>query len=257
MALLKVLLLLGLGVAVNSVSLQKRIIGGEKCRDDERRYHVKIYGHSKTWYHICGGSLISHRWVLTAAHCWESDPGWVIEAHVGVHPKSDPKEIHRITHYEIYRDSNGRKHDIMLLRLPRLTTIQPISLAACPDTLLLGTKVQIAGYGGSKLGLFNKRIHHISDDLQCAELEIDKRDKMEKLMAKDKFFEYSFQEWYSVRSANKDVSKSDSGGGWVFKNRLYGVHAFTSDKEYADNGPAGFMDVCGYKKWIDETINPS
>ncbi|XP_032413746.1 kallikrein 1-related peptidase b11-like [Xiphophorus hellerii] len=256
MALLKVLLLLGLGVAVSSVSLQKRIIGGEKCRDDERRYHVKIYGHNKTQDYICGGSLISHRWVLTAAHCWESDPGWVIEAHVGVHPKSAPKQIYTITHHEIYRDSNGRKHDIMLLKLPRLTIIQPVRLAACPDTLLLGTKVQIAGFGGSKLGLFGKRIHHHSDDLQCAEIEIDKHEKMEKLMANHEFFEYSFQEWYSVRSSKKDSSKGDSGGGVVFKNRLYGVCVFTSSYKYADNGPAGVMDVCGYKKWIDDTINP-
>ncbi|PWA28227.1 hypothetical protein CCH79_00018578, partial [Gambusia affinis] len=50
--------------------------------------------------------------------------------------------------------------------------------------------------------------------------------------------------------SHKHGNQSDSGGGWVFKNRLYGVHAFTSDKEYADNGPAGFMDVCGYKKVI-------
>ncbi|XP_023187247.1 kallikrein 1-related peptidase b22-like [Xiphophorus maculatus] len=255
MALLKVLLLLELGVAVSSVSLQKRIIGGEKCRDDERRYHVKIYGHNKTQDYICGGSLISHRWVLTAAHCWESDPGWVIEAHVGVHPKSAPKQIYTITHHEIYRDSNGRKHDIMLLKLPRLTMIQPVRLAACPDTLLLGTKVQIAGFGGSKLGLFGKRIHHRSDDLQCAEIKIDKHHKMELLMSKHEFFEYSFQKWYSASSSKKDISEGDNGGGWVFQNRLYGVCAFSGHPEYALSAPSAFIDVCGYKDWIKDRIN--
>ncbi|XP_054900650.1 kallikrein-2-like [Poeciliopsis prolifica] len=255
MALTNVLLLLGLGVAVSSASLQKRIIGGENCKDDERQYHVMVRKHSKTDWKFCGGSLISDQWVLTAAHCWPKDPSWVVDAHVGVHPKSVRKTIYRITHHVIYADSNGRKHDIMLLKLPSKTAIQPIKLPDCPDTLLLGTKVQIAGNGPARLGSFNKRIQHRPKDLQCGEMKIDKHERLEKILAEGKYFWYKHQKWYSVRSFKKDISFGDSGGGFVFKNRLYGVSTFLGDPVFSLSKPSGFMDVCAYKEWIDDTIN--
>ncbi|XP_043977416.1 arginine esterase-like isoform X1 [Gambusia affinis] len=255
MALLTVLLLLLLGVAVSSASLQKRIIGGQNCKDDERQYHVKVYRYDHTKYEICGGSLISDQWVLTAAHCWNSDPSWVNEAHVGLHPKRTPKKMYPITQREVYRDSNGRYHDIMLLKLPEKTTIRPIKLPDCPDTLPLGTKVQFAGYGDAKVGFFNKRVKHRPNDLQCAEFKIGKHEKLEKELAKHEDTEFSYQKWYSVSSSKKDTAFGDSGGGFVFKNRLYGVCVFTGDPLYALSKPSAFLDVCAYKKWIDDTIN--
>uniref|UniRef100_A0A3B5LBH6 Peptidase S1 domain-containing protein n=1 Tax=Xiphophorus couchianus TaxID=32473 RepID=A0A3B5LBH6_9TELE len=238
MALLKVLLLLlGLGVAVSSVSLQKRIIGGQNCRDDERHYHVKVFAFNRTKEKLCGGSLISDQ-----------------------KTKKSP-----ITDGFFNNYSNGREHDIMLLKLPvKITAIRPIRLPDCPDTLLLGTKVQIAGFGATQqsvstdftcLRCFSSTVKDSPDGLQCAEFKIVTNEKLEKTMAKLEYFKRTYQKWYSAGSSKKDPSQGDSGGGFVFNNRLYGVMAFTGDPWYAFNEPSGFTDVCAYKQWIDDTIN--
>ncbi|XP_015186215.1 PREDICTED: chymotrypsin-1-like [Polistes dominula] len=50
----------------SAIPLSSRVIGGKDADDNAFPYHVSIrlYG-----FHICGGSIITDQWILTAAHC--------------------------------------------------------------------------------------------------------------------------------------------------------------------------------------------
>lgn len=49
--------------------LDDRIVGGIGVRIEEYPYQVSIEFYR---IHICGGSIISANWILTAGHCVES-----------------------------------------------------------------------------------------------------------------------------------------------------------------------------------------
>ncbi|XP_029282285.1 trypsin I-P1-like [Cottoperca gobio] len=253
------LLLLLAGVTVNAaVDLQKRIIGGQPCNRADRLYHVKLISHNVTHESLCGGSLISDRWILTAAHCWVT-----MTAYVGVHPGPDPAtamtpgsqthQFHTITRHEIFRDNNGT-HDIMLLQLPRATNIIPVPLpnaTDCVNNIPIRAEVQIAGYGNTTAeGRFNGTW---ADVLHCALTDVvDCGRLMQHLQNYPVFFaEHVYQHLFCVQRARVDTCPGDSGGGVVFNGKIYGVISFTGDVNNACSEAAGFMEVCRYRTWIN------
>uniref|UniRef100_A0A665SX05 pancreatic elastase II n=1 Tax=Echeneis naucrates TaxID=173247 RepID=A0A665SX05_ECHNA len=47
-----------------------RVVGGEDVRENSWPWQVSLqYQSGSSFYHTCGGTLISNQWVLTAAHC--------------------------------------------------------------------------------------------------------------------------------------------------------------------------------------------
>nr|XP_033471315.1 trypsin-3-like [Epinephelus lanceolatus] len=236
------------GVTVSTVvDLQKRIIGGQECRGDERRYHVKLNITNGTHETFCGGSLISNQWILTAAHCWEQE--WTTYAVLGVHP--GPGTEVQITAPPVIYISNGVCHDIMLLKLPNPTQVQPVPPPRCNDRPSVGDAVQISGYAATTAGPNNVRViaTRPSNNLQCANTTVVDCQRLAELEPR-----WPHQRLFCGQRAGVDICIGDSGGGVVYKGKIYGVIAFTYDGGYAGREPAGFMNVCEYISWINGVI---
>ncbi|KAL7404656.1 hypothetical protein ABVT39_017669 [Epinephelus coioides] len=238
------------GVTVSTVvDLQKRIIGGRTCRGDERRYHVRLDLTDGTHEAFCGGSLINNSWILTAAHC--QIPGWTINATLGVHPgPGTPVQI--TAPPVIYTDNNGVSHDIMLLKLPNPTQIHPVPLPDCKNPPKVGDAVQIAGHAATTAGRNNERVPGEANTLQCADTTVVDCQWLRRRLHPQN--PYIPQHWFCGQRAGVDTCSGDSGGGVVYKGKIYGVHSFTGSSKYACREPSGFMDVCAYLQWINGVI---
>jgi hypothetical protein len=101
-----------------------RIIGGETAIEYSWPMMASLRWPQEDNF-LCGGTILSNSYILTAAHCLEeyvSNPPVDLSVAVGVTNLSDPKQIRRTVDYiHIYPNYTGRnndyRHDIALVHV--------------------------------------------------------------------------------------------------------------------------------------------
>jgi secreted trypsin-like serine protease len=155
----------------------RAVVNGSAAQPNEFPFMASIQ--DTTGFAFCGGSVIAARWILTAAHCVETEKVENLQVVTGRTDLSDTStgQVLAVTEIHVHPGYQGNGFDAALLKLASPTTSPAIKLAGSADDDLeaAGTPVTVAGWGDTlpTLGLFSTNelqytnLNVVSDD-DCA-----------------------------------------------------------------------------------------
>ncbi|KAK2861838.1 hypothetical protein Q5P01_001371 [Channa striata] len=139
-----------------------RVVGGEVARPNSWPWQISLqYKSGSSYYHTCGGTLIEAGWVMTAAHCVDSNRIWrVILGEHNLNANGGTEQIKEVSAVYIHpnwnpnRVSNG--FDVALLRLSSAATLNSyVQLGSLPnpnEILPNNNPCYITGWGRTSTG---------------------------------------------------------------------------------------------------------
>ncbi|XP_070696320.1 suppressor of tumorigenicity 14 protein homolog [Pempheris klunzingeri] len=237
-----------------------RIVGGQASREGEWPWQVSL--HIRGTGHVCGASVLSNRWLVTAAHCVQDNgpnkysqaDQW--EALLGLHVQSQTNEwtvrrnVRRIVAHHKYNPGTY-DNDIALMELDANVTLNqniwPICLPSPTYDFPAGQEAWITGWGATREGGLTATV------LQKAEVRIVNSTVCKSLMS-DEVTDRML--CAGVLKGGVDACQGDSGGplsvtgpsGRVF---LAGVVSW-GDGCARRNKPGIYTRVTKFRHWIKE-----
>ncbi|XP_038670274.1 anionic trypsin-1-like [Scyliorhinus canicula] len=243
---MRCLLLSLLLVAAAAATSDEKIVGGYECSPHGVPWQVSL----DMGYHGCGGSLISDRWVISAAHCWYNP--YYLKVLLGAHSLTAHAATEQLIRVEsIYwnqkYDYQTLDNDIMLVKLERpvmmTDSIRPVQLPTeCP---LPYTQCVVSGWGN----IYSDSVF-MPDALRCVKVPL-----MNDAACKSAYpgLITSNMICAGYMEGGKDACNGDSGGPLVCDGILQGIVSWGRGCALKDS-PGVYTKVCAFLPWINEIM---
>ncbi|XP_039907654.1 prothrombin isoform X1 [Simochromis diagramma] len=254
-----------------------RIVGGDDAEVGSAPWQVMLYKRSPQEL-LCGASLISDQWILTAAHCILYPP-WNknftindILVRLGKHNRAQFERgiekivaIDEIIVHPKYNWKENLNRDIALLHMRRPVTftdkIHPICLPSKPVAKFLmseGFKGRVTGWGNLKES-WNPAVRNLPSVLQQIHLPIVDQNIC-RSSTSVKITDNMFCAGYKPDDNHRgDACEGDSGGPFVMKypaeNRWYQIGIVSWGEGCDRDGKYGFYThLFRMTRWIGKVI---
>ncbi|XP_044262513.1 trypsin-3-like isoform X2 [Tribolium madens] len=230
----------------NNFLVKNRIVGGDEVDISEVPWQVALQNNGN---HFCGGSIISEKYVVTAAHCTDEILLENIATQVGSSFKQSSGQIVGVKN--IYQHPNyissTNDFDISILELESPlefgSEISPVSLPSSDKVWEVGTSAFVTGWGltsedGSTSSQLRGATVHIISKSDC-------------IVAYDQNLITSRMLCADNPKRGKDACQGDSGGPMVVGDVLAGIVSWGEGCARPD-APGVYTDVAVLRDFIKE-----
>uniref|UniRef100_A0A3Q3Q1C0 Prothrombin n=2 Tax=Monopterus albus TaxID=43700 RepID=A0A3Q3Q1C0_MONAL len=258
----------------------ERIVGGNDAEVASAPWQVMLYKRTPQEL-LCGASLISDQWILTAAHCilyppWQKNfTSNDILVRLGKHNRAKFERgiemivaIDKIIVHPRYNWKENLNRDIALLHMRRPVRFTDEIFPICLPTKEVAQNLMIGGYKGRVSGwgnlkeTWNPATRKLPTVLQQIQLPIVEQDicrSSTSVAVTDNMFCAGFKPEDTQRG---DACEGDSGGPFVMKypaeNRWYQIGIVSWGEGCDRDGKYGFYThLFRLGKWMKKVIDKS
>uniref|UniRef100_UPI0037E721F0 granzyme B-like n=1 Tax=Semicossyphus pulcher TaxID=241346 RepID=UPI0037E721F0 len=229
-------------------SSESGIVGGRVAKPHSRPYMASLRVAAQ---HKCGGILIRKDFVLTAAHCKQSDMTVVLGAH-NISKKEKSQQLIKVAEFHPHPNYTGKyDYDIMLLKLENSATlnkyVKAIGLPKKNGKIPANIDCAVAGWG--KTGANEPSSDVLKETTEKMQFSFE----CKKIWAE--YFNSHHMICTKFSKKKGGICQGDSGGPLICNSKPQGITAFTRRSDCNDpKYPHVFTKIHFFLPWIKKLM---